>query len=320
MTTLGIDISKWDGVWDAAKAKSAGAEFVFIKASQATFTDPLFAANWAKAQTAGLLRGAFHYLDYTKPARDQANYLANLLRANPGELPPVVDFEQRRTDNNILVARTFLRDFIDQIGSSGYTPILYTSNSFWNEYGESADNSWTKHPLWIAHYTTAPSPTVPPPWPAWTFWQYTSKGSGPAFGTESMNLDLDYFNGSKSDLLTFAHLAPSTPETPPTPPPVPLTLEQRIAFLEKRVTLLEGGTPPTGDTTPPSPPPTSFTLYAVCTAAGLNVRSGPGATYPIIGGMVYGQKVKVQERKDGWSRSDSPSGWFNEKYVNFVSV
>ena len=319
MTTLGIDISKWDGVWDAAKSKSAGAEFAFIKASQATFTDPLFAVNWAKAQAAGLLRGAYHYLDYTKPARDQANYLAGLLRANPGELPPVVDYEQRRTDNNVLVARNFLKDFLDQLGTNGYTPILYTSNSFWNEYGDTGDNAWTRFPLWIAHYTTSPTPTIPAPWKAWTFWQYTSKGSGTSFGTESMNLDLNYFNGSKNDLLAFAHITPTTPETPPATPPTSLTLEQRILLLEQRVTALEGGTPTTGDTTPPTTPPT-LTLYAVCIAAGLNVRSGPGATYPVVGGLVYGQKVKVQERKDGWSRCDAPAGWFNEKYVNFVSV
>jgi uncharacterized protein YgiM (DUF1202 family) len=97
-------------------------------------------------------------------------------------------------------------------------------------------------------------------------------------------------------------------------------LEQRIAFLEERVTALEQGSPSTGDKTSPPTPPAPVTLYAVCTAAGLNVRTGPGISYPVVGGMVYGQKVKVQERKDGWSRSDAPSGWFNEKYVNFVSA
>ena len=70
MTILGIDISKWDGTWDAIKAKQAGATYVFIKASQATSTDPQFLDNWQKAKDAGLLRGAYHYLDYTKPGID----------------------------------------------------------------------------------------------------------------------------------------------------------------------------------------------------------------------------------------------------------
>ena len=75
MTVLGLDISKWDGAWDARKSKSAGAQFVYIKASQAVFADPLFAGNWQKAKEAGILRGAYHFLDYTRPAVDQATEL-----------------------------------------------------------------------------------------------------------------------------------------------------------------------------------------------------------------------------------------------------
>ena len=115
MTILGIDVSKWNGNWDARKAKTAGATFVFIKASQATFSDPQFAANWQKAKEAGLLRGAYHYLDYTKSGLEQANYFADLLKADPGELPPVVDYEQTRTDNNPTAALGFLKEFLDRM-------------------------------------------------------------------------------------------------------------------------------------------------------------------------------------------------------------
>jgi lysozyme len=323
MTVLGIDLSKWDGIWDAEKAKAAGAAFAFIKASQATFTDPLFSTHWSKGKAAGLLRGAYHYLDYTKPARDQASYFAALLKVSPGELPPVVDFEQRRTDNNPAVARAFLRDFLAQMSSFGFTPIIYTSNGFWSEYGDKADPTWAKYPLWIAQYTTAPAPTVPLPWTRWTFWQYTSKGSGPSYGTESLSLDLNHFNGSLNELRMFAGLAASDPVTPPTvPAPGPLTLEERVALLEQRAAALEQklstGTPL--PPSPPLPPPAPASLYAVCAAAGLNLRRGPGVSYPVVGGLVYGQRVKVLERQSGWAQSESPAGWCSEKYVNFVSA
>jgi lysozyme len=319
MTVLGIDLSKWDGVWDASKAKAAGAAFAFIKASQATFTDPLFATHWSKAKAAGLLRGAYHYLDYTKPARDQANYFAALLRVSPGELPPVVDYEQRRTDNNAVVARTFLRDFVGQMSSYGYTPMIYTSNGFWAEYGEKENPYWAKFPLWIAQYTTAPAPTVPLPWARWTFWQYTSKGNGPTYGTESLSLDLNHFNGTLNELLIFAGLPASDPVTPPpAPPPTALTIEQRVALLEQRAAALEQKL--SSGENPVPPPPAQTALYAVCAAAGLNVRNGPGVSYPVVGGLVYGQRVKVLERQDGWAQSESPAGWCNEKYVNFVSA
>lgn len=319
MTVLGIDLSKWDGVWDASKAKAGGVAFAFIKASQATFTDPLFSTHWSKAKAAGLLRGAYHYLDYTKPAKDQANYFAALLRASPGDLPPVVDYEQRRTDNNPVVARAFLRDFLAQMAAYGYTPMIYTSNGFWAEYGEKADPHWAKFPLWIAQYTTAPAPTVPLPWTRWTFWQYTSKGNGPTYGTESLSLDLNHFNGTLDELLVFAGLSPSVPVTPPpVPPPAPLTIEQRVTLLEQRAAALERKLS-TGEN-PVPPPPAPASLFAVCATAGLNVRNGPGVSYPVVGGLVYGQRVKVLERQDGWAQSESPAGWCSEKYVNFVSA
>ena len=97
------------------KAKQAGATFVFVKASEATLTDPQFLVNWQKAKEAGLLRGAYHYLDYTKPGADQANYFADLLKNDPGELPPVIDYELRRTDNDPSAALGFLRDCLDQL-------------------------------------------------------------------------------------------------------------------------------------------------------------------------------------------------------------
>jgi len=322
MTTLGIDISKWDGVWDAGKAKASGAAFAFLKASQATFMDPQFAANCAKAKAAGVLRGAYHYLDYTKPARDQANYFADLLTANPCELPPVVDYEQIRTDNNGLAARAFLRDFVEQLLSRGYSPSIYTSNSFWIGYGDKADAYWAKFPLWIAHYTTATTPTVPAPWSSWKFWQYTSKGNGALFGTQGLNVDLNQFNGTMSDLLQFAGISSSVPTTPPAAPPAtPLTLEQRLTQLEQRTAALEQKlSAPVPAPVPSTPPPTpATTLYAVCTAAGLNLRSGPTAGYPVVGGLVYGQRIKVLERQNGWAHSEVPAGWCSEKYLNFVS-
>lgn len=322
MTVIGIDISKWNGNWDAVKAKAAGAAFVFIKASQATFTDPRFLVNWQKAKDAGLLRGAYHYLDYTKPARDQADYYANLLDADRGELAPVVDYEQRRTDNNVGAARLALRDFLEQLKARGYTPTIYTAPAFWSAYG-STDVYWQQYRLWVAHYTTADAPTVPAPWKTWTFWQYTAKGDGPTYGTESYNVDMNRFNGTLEELYQLA----GVPIPVPGPVPVPggdlesrvvaleqrcLQLEQQLVLLAQRVSALEQGSP-----LPPSPPPPTTDLYATCTASSLNVRSGPGTSYPAVGYLVYGQRVRVLERQDGWARIESPAGWCSEKYLKY---
>jgi GH25 family lysozyme M1 (1,4-beta-N-acetylmuramidase)/uncharacterized protein YraI len=210
---LGIDISKWDGNWDANKAKAQGASFVYIKASQATYTDPQFIANWQKAKDAGLLRGAFHFLDYTKSGRDQANAFADLIKSDPGELPPTIDYEQNRSDNNPNIALGFLRDCLDQlisrtelyIDSIIKKPMLYTSPGFWASYGDMTKaDYWLQFPLWLAHYTTSMTPQIPPPWPMWKFWQFTAKGPGEVFGSECLTLDVNRFNGTLNELMEFA--------------------------------------------------------------------------------------------------------------------
>ncbi|MGZ3912078.1 MAG: glycoside hydrolase family 25 protein, partial [Flavisolibacter sp.] len=213
MTILGIDISKWDGNWDAEKAKKAGATFVFIKASEATFTDPNFLVNWQKAKDAGLLRGAYHYLDYTKSGIEQANYFADLLQSDPGELPPVIDYELRRTDNDPSAAIGFLRECLDQLvsrselfeNSNNKRPMIYTGPGFWMEYGDQTKRDyWIQFPLWNANWTSSNTPKIPSPWTMWHFWQFTSKGPGEAFGSECLSMDMNRYNGTLNELMEFA--------------------------------------------------------------------------------------------------------------------
>jgi len=411
MTILGIDISKWDGNWNAEKAKKAGATFVFIKASQATFTDPQFKSNWQKAKDAGLLRGAYHYLDYTKPAIDQANYFADLLRDDPGEMPPTIDYEHRITDNNTTTALGFLRNCLDQLinrtelfdDAKIKKPMLYTGYGFWVEYGEQTDQGyWLQFPLWVAHYSTSSSPLLPSPWKMWNFWQFTAKGPGETFGSESLSMDMDRFNGTLNELLEFIGLSQIQD-----PNDLYAALEKRILAVEDSIALLSQGTPPfvkgviervikieqqvsdtsqslsaakaelnkrvstleqtianmgrvtpalsstpapasipTSSNTPASssapansstpassntPTPSDSTtssssatltkddvLYATCTINALNVRSGPGISYPMVAGLSIGQRVKVLKQQDGWAQIESPAGWSSEAYLSFL--
>jgi GH25 family lysozyme M1 (1,4-beta-N-acetylmuramidase)/uncharacterized protein YraI len=424
MTTLGpvigIDISKWDGNWDANKAKAQGASFVFIKASQATYTDPQFILNWQKAKDAGLLRGAFHYLDYTKSGKDQANAFADLIKSDPGELPPAVDYEQRRSDNNPSTALGFLRGFLDQLISRSELfadavvkkPMLYASPGFWAEYGDMTKAEyWLQFPLWVAHYTTSMTPQLPLPWPMWKFWQFTAKGPGQVFGSESLAIDMNRFNGTLNELLEFAGvripiinlnelyetLASRTKAVEdvintfnnPSANPVANDLVQRLASLEQqlasvsqsstssvtsydqRLAALEQKLAGTGVSVPsPDPasgPSTSATtvispvnvpgttsvpeaspttdpvttaapitptttplttpnaapaatgndVYAICNTSALNVRSGPNAAYQMVAGIYLGQRVKILKRQNGWAQIENPAGWSNESYLTF---
>ncbi len=233
---LGIDVSKWQDVnstpqtMDFNKAKAAGAQFAFIKASQQLFKDEDIVINWQNAKAAGLLRGAYHFLTWDKPAKDQARFFWSVIQQDPGELPPVCDFEWW---NGAIPSYGYsmLWDFLTELKLlCGRTPMIYTGYYVWVDYGRK-DAAWAQFPLWLAFYGAEAVMKIPPPWTRFTFWQYTSKGDGLKFGAESLSLDMDYFNGSYADLLTFAGI--NQPE--PTPQP---TLESRVSSLEAVTTLL----------------------------------------------------------------------------------
>ena len=90
---LGFDLSANDGKVDFAKAKAAGITFMYTKASQRA-VDVVYGRNMEGAKAAGLLRGAFHYLDLGISELTQADMFIETIKNDPGELPPVLDFEQ----------------------------------------------------------------------------------------------------------------------------------------------------------------------------------------------------------------------------------
>ncbi|MBM3151559.1 MAG: hypothetical protein FJZ96_05040 [Chloroflexi bacterium] len=236
MTLLGLDLSKWNGAWNASKAKEAGVVYVFIKASQAVHMDPRFEEHWKKAKDAGLLRGAYHYLDYTEPAATQADYFIDAIAADPGELPSVVDYEEKRTDGDYNLCRSYLRDFLKQLQSRGVKPMIYTSRGFWTKYGDTSE-SWLQYPLWLANWLNTESPALPSPWTKWAFWQYTSDGDGQSVGTESARVDMNRFAGSLDELKSFA--ATYRPVIASQAPVPAQTEEDRIGALEHLLSNLE---------------------------------------------------------------------------------
>ncbi len=213
LRALGVDISHWQGYPDFKKMKKAGASFVYIKASQNMWEDKSFQHNWEGAKEAGLLRGAYHFYDMRagseKPKR-QAEYFANLLMKDPGELLPVMDFEcpgvagypdypgHEQSDR-------IVREFADKIYRTlGVLPMLYT-----NLAGIMNLNPLTdlvkKMELWIAWYNLQSHYPKYGVWPDWRIWQYKSTGDGLAFGVESKGVDMNAFNGTIEDLYDYAN-------------------------------------------------------------------------------------------------------------------
>jgi uncharacterized protein YraI len=235
-------------------------------------------------------------------------------------------------------------------------PMIYTGQGFWVTYGDQTQpDYWLQFPLWVAHWTTASGPLMPAPWTLWQFWQFTSKGPGEVFGSESLSIDMNRFNGTLNELLEFAGIRNPTgtlveiysdlekrtaaleetithiSTTGTAPDPYLITrvdsLEQQVtnltrslaaskSSLDQRVTSLEqrlaNGTgnsngSPTNDTG----------VYATCTSNAQNIRNGPGTSYSVTGILSKGQKVKVIKRQNGWAQLEDPAGWAYEGYLSF---
>src|SRR5262249_36275361 len=92
---------------------------------------------------------------------------------------------------------------------------------------------WTAYPLWVANWGVQ-CPSMPSDWKQWLMWQSSSTGTVSGI---TGNVDLDTFNGSLQDLITFAE-GPMMPDAgammdasipsmdasapPPPPPPPPM--------------------------------------------------------------------------------------------------
>ena len=249
----GIDVSHWQDdkstpqKMDFKKAVENGAKFVFIKVSERGAIDRDFEYNWTAAREAGLLRGGYHFLRWDLTGLLQARIFSEVMRDDPGELPPVADFEAPRMGSR-YPSNALLEQFLVEVETkTGRKPIIYTSPGYWNIHGRDKttkqyDHKWAYYPLWVAQYVKSyqadvSKPDKMQPWGGrgkkWTFWQYTANGDGLAFGAETKSIDLNWFNGSMEELNAFADISDTTPAPPA--PAAPTSKPLDIKGLKKSV-------------------------------------------------------------------------------------
>lgn len=94
----GIDVAHWEPQVDWARLRAQDIRFAFIKATQADFADSMFESHWAGARRAGILRGAYHFIDPRVDGRRQAEAFLRTVKLEPGDLPPVLDLEDLKDE------------------------------------------------------------------------------------------------------------------------------------------------------------------------------------------------------------------------------
>lgn len=244
MTAFGVDVSKYQGAvdWAKAKARLGDGAFAFIRAldDDGLTADPYFAANWRGARQDGVRRGVyFPYYQGLAPLR-QLYSLLRVVQTDWGELPPAIDVESGIESGVWTLEQNMALQWTAWLleRAAGRAPLIYTNPNYWdtcvapsysgNPTPASRDNTWALHyGLWLACWNYDPSrrPAYPSTWKGTPFvcWQYSNQGDGHAHGCSSEHVDLDTDQlVSPAPGVPPAPAPQPTPVTPPAPTPPPL--------------------------------------------------------------------------------------------------
>ncbi|WP_028591111.1 glycoside hydrolase family 25 protein [Paenibacillus massiliensis] len=228
----GIDVSRYQGTVDWRKVRAAGKSFAFIKATQgSTYRDPNYTTNVKGARAAGVLDGAYHFVDATstEEAVRQAQNFAKALQDEGGAssfaFPPVMDYENNPANLSKPQINAIAKSFLNELERlTGRKPMIYTGNSFANQF----DASLGSYTLWIARYSTTRVPADTPAWKQWDFWQYSD--SGRVNGIQGA-VDLNVYRGTEQELRQAYGQKEETPMTEEEKKQMQ-ALQQQMAALE----------------------------------------------------------------------------------------
>lgn len=157
-----IDISEWNGAFDAASAIKQGAVAVIIRCGYGSDTttqdDAQYLANISRCEAAGLPWGVYlySYATTTAMARSEAAHAIRLVKGkNPtwGVWYDVEDSKQASVDNALL--SSICSTFCLAVQNAGYYTGIYATASWLKNRLSTAAAAW---PTWVAHWTTASSP------------------------------------------------------------------------------------------------------------------------------------------------------------------
>ncbi len=87
-TIQGIDVSDYQGSVNWSQVAASGRKFAFAKATQGNYyRASTFPANWSGMKAAGLVRGAYAWIDGCVNGTTQADYYLNYVGSlGPGDL------------------------------------------------------------------------------------------------------------------------------------------------------------------------------------------------------------------------------------------
>jgi len=212
---LGIDVSSYQRTMDWLKARTTGAKFAFVKATEgSTWVDPTFAFNWSELRRLGIPHGAYHYFRPKENALLQAQEFVDIVDPQGGERL-VLDVENSGGLDRNTLTKCVLTALETIKGLTGRYPIMYSRASWLNANLNVSE--LPKLDYWLAQYKFAnPYPFFTDMYPTdkltapigverqqIKFHQGSERGNGGKYGAASHYIDYDRFIGTDEELASY---------------------------------------------------------------------------------------------------------------------
>ena len=183
-----IDVSTWQGSIDFNKVKSAGYDYVIIRAGygkEKSQKDNMFETNYKKAKSVGLKVGAywFSYAMSPSTATAEADACLSCIKGKKFELPVYYDMEYQpamSTSNSNYTKMAV--NFCNKLKSNGFKSGVYSSASVYDYLLNRKTLKNNGISIWNAEWYIKPSITC-------DVWQYSDNGRINGIST---NVDLNY--------------------------------------------------------------------------------------------------------------------------------
>ena len=183
-----IDVSTWQGSIDFNKVKSAGYNYVIIRAGygkEKSQKDNMFETNYKNAKSAGLKVGAywFSYAMSPSTATAEADACLSCIKGKKFELPVYYDMEYQpamSTSNSNYTKMAV--NFCNKLKSNGFKSGVYSSASVYDYLLNRTTLKNNGISIWNAEWYIQPSISC-------DVWQYSDNGRINGIST---NVDLNY--------------------------------------------------------------------------------------------------------------------------------
>jgi GH25 family lysozyme M1 (1,4-beta-N-acetylmuramidase) len=204
LTVHGSDVSHHQGTLDLARAKKAGLQFLYHKATEGdSFTDPEYDIRRKHARAAGIPFGAYHFArPEVGDAVAEARRFIAVAKPVPGDLVPALDLETTEGLSQAQL-KTWAKTFSNEVKRlTGVVPVLYCP---WN--------LGLVNTRWVPRYNNSNTPPTVP----WDIFQFSNGVYGvpnefPGLGHVDLNHFRDGFGVKRIQIAK-----PSVPVEPEKP-------------------------------------------------------------------------------------------------------